>query len=44
MGLSGTVLQICLRFIHGGRYDKKTDCKSASKRVIMIKVSMLPDI
>ena len=27
-----------------GKHDKKTDCKSASKRIIMIKVSMLPDI
>ena len=25
-------------------YDKKIDCKSASKQVIMINVSMLPDI
>ena len=44
MNLSETVLQICLRFTREGKHDKKTDCKSASKRFIMIKVSMLPDI
>ena len=33
-----------LRFTREGKHDKKTDCKSASKRFIMIKVSMLPDI
>ena len=40
MGLSGTVLQICLRFTHEGKHDKKTDCKSASKRIIMMQVAL----
>ena len=40
MSLSGTVLQICLRFTHEGKHDKKTDCKSASKRIIMMQVAL----
>ena len=42
MSLSGTVLQICLRFAHEGRYDKKTDCKSVLKRIIMIFELLVP--
>ncbi len=42
MSLSETVLQICLRFTHEGRYDKKTDCKSVLKRIIMIFELLVP--